>query len=250
MRLICTVLAAILMLSGCASASKADKERAGLYFKIGTGFLSKGQYPQAMSELLKAEQLDPKNPQILNNLGLVFYLRGRVKQAEEKFRKAIKYESRFSDAKNNLARALMDQQKYPEAIKLLEEVEADLTYGAPERICSNLGMAYFEQGNFKKAEGYLSRSIEIRRQNCTTANYYGRTLLELKRPKESAEMLDQAVEYCRATKFEEPLYFSAMSYFTLGEKEKSRARLEELLKEYPKSKFVAKAKGMLELLEQ
>lgn len=203
-----------------------------------------------MSELLKAEQLDPKNPQILNNLGLVFYLRGRLKQAEEKFRAAIKYESRFSDAKNNLARVLMDEQRYAEAIKLLEEVEGDLTYGSPERTYSNLGMAYFEQGNFKRAESYLARSIEIRRQNCPTANYYGRTLLELKRMKESAEMLDQAVEYCRASKFEEPLYFSALSYFTLGQKEKSRARLEELLKEYPKSKFVAKAKGMLELLEQ
>jgi type IV pilus biogenesis/stability protein PilW len=244
------VLAAILMLSGCSTTSKEDRERASLYFKIGTGFLAKGQYPQAMSELLKAEQLDPKNANIKNNLGLVFYMRGRVKQAEEKFREAVKFDPRHSDAKNNLARALMDDRKFPEAIKLLHEVEADLTYGAPEKTFSNLGMAYFEQGNFKKAEDYLARSMEIRRQNCPTANYYGRTLYELKRPKESAEMLDQAVEYCRATKFEEPLYFSALSYFTLGEKEKTRARLEELLKEYPKSKFVAKAKGMLELLEQ
>ncbi len=250
MRLLPLFLAATLSLAACTSATKDNKERATLYLKIGTGHLEKGQYPQAMTELLKAEQLDPKNPMVLNNLGLVFFLRGRTDQAAQKFRQAIKAEPRFSDAKNNLARVLMKQQKYAEATKLLHEVEGDLTYTAPEKTYSNLGMAYFEQGKFEKAEEYLARSIEIRRQNCTTAYYYGRTLLELKKLKESADMLDQAVEYCRPVRFEEPLFYSASSYFSLGEKEKSRARLDELLKEYPKSQFVAKAKGMLELLEQ
>ena len=72
----------------------------------------------------------------------------------------------------------------------------------------------------------------------------------MKRLVQSAQVLDQAIEYCRPEKFEEPIYFSAMSYFTLGEKEKARARIEELLKDYPKSKYVAKAQGMLELLNQ
>jgi type IV pilus assembly protein PilF len=244
------ILLASIFLAACTSVSKDNKERASLYLKIGTGHLAQGNYPQALTELLKAEQLDPKNPMVLNNLGLVYYLRGHLPKAETKFREAIQAEPRFSDAKNNLARTLMDQKRYPEALKLLHAVESDLTYQAPEKTFSNLGMAYFEQGQYKKAEDYLARSIEIRRQNCTTTHYYGRTLLELKRLKESAEALDQAVEYCRPNRFEEPLYFSAMSYFSLGEKEKSRARLDELLKEYPKSKFVGKAKGMLELLEQ
>ena len=177
-------------------------------------------------------------------------MRGRLKQAEEKFRRAVRLEPRFSDAKNNLARVLVDQKKFDEAIKLLHEVEGDLTYTFPEKTFSNLGMVYFERGSYQKAEGYLARSMQLRRESCTTAHYYGRTLQELKRVGEAAQMLDQAREYCRTTKFEDPLYFSAMSYFSLGEKEKTRARLEELLKDYPKSKYVAKAKGMLELLEQ
>jgi tetratricopeptide (TPR) repeat protein len=238
-------------MAACATGpSKADKERAKLHMQIGTGYLAQGQYPQAMAELLKAEQLDPRNPALLNNLGLAYYVRGRTQQAEGKFREAIRIESKFSDAKNNLARTLMDQDKNQEAIRILNEVEGDLTYNFPEKTLSNLGMAYFQLGNFKKAEDYLARSLQIRRQSCTTADFYGRTLLEMKRLEQSAEVLDQAIEFCRPTKFEEPLYFSAMSYFSLGEKEKSRARLTELLKDYPKSKYVTKAKGMLELLEQ
>ena len=243
-------LIAIALLTQCTSVPKADRERASLHMKIGTGYLAQGQYPQAMSELLKAESLDHSNPLILNNLGLAYYVRGKTKTAETKFRQALRLNSAYSDAKNNLARVLMDEDRPQEAIKILNEVEGDLTYGSPEKTLGNLGMAYFQLGNYPKAEDCLARSLQIRRESCTTADFYGRTLLEMKRVQQSAEVLDQAIEFCRPSKFEEPLYFSAMSYFSLGEKEKSRARLQELLKDYPKSKYVAKAKGMLELLQQ
>lgn len=247
-------LIALMVLTLCACKSvgnqKTDRERAILHLQIGTGYLTAGNYPQAMSELLKAEELDPKNPMILNNLGLAFFVRGKLKHAEDKFRAALTLDPRFSEAKNNLGRVLIDSHRAEEAVRVLREVEGDLTYQFPEKTYSNLGIAYFALGNFQKAEEFLSRSLEIRRQHCTTADYYGRTLLEMKRLVQSAEALDQAIEFCRKERFEEPIYFSAMSYFTLGDKDKARARIDELLKDYPKSKYVAKAKGMLELLDQ
>lgn len=218
--------------------------------QIGTGYLSQGMYPQAISELLKAENLNPKDPAILSNLGLAYHLRGRLKQAEEKFRSAIKYDPRFTDAKNNLARNLIDQKRLNEAIKILEEIEGDLTYPYAEKTYSNLGMAFFEKGSYGRAEKYLLRALEIRRESCTASSYYGRTLQQLNRLDKAAEELDRAIENCRGARFEEPIFYSAMSYYSLGEKEKSKARLEELLKDYPQSKYVAKAKGMLQLLEQ
>jgi len=244
------LLAALVIFSGCATTDKKAHERAMLHMQIGTGYLTNGQYPLAMQELLTAQQLDPNDPLILNNLGLAYYVRGKFKEAETQFRAAIKSESKYSDAKNNLGHVLIDTNRVQEAIKILHEVEGDLTYTTPEKTFSNLGMAYFKLGQYKRAEDYLSRSLELRRQSCATADYYGRTLFEMKRLVQSAQVLDQAIEYCRPEKFEEPIYFSAMSYFTLGEKEKARARIEELLKDYPKSKYVAKAQGMLELLNQ
>ncbi len=235
---------------GCVSSQKAREERAILHLQIGTGYLAQGMYPQAISELLKAEQLDSRNASVANNLGLAYHIRGRVRQAENKFRQAIKIDPHFSDAKNNLARNLSDQRRFEEALLLLHEVEGDLTYPNPEKTYTNLGMAYFEQGVYSKAESYLLRALEVRRENCTAANYYGRTLQQQNQFRQAAASLDQAIEFCRSVRFEEPIFFSAMSYFSLGEKEKSRARLEELLKNYPQSKYVVKAKGMLKLLEQ
>src|SRR5689334_17865591 len=126
-------------LLNCVSSNRVDRERATLHLQIGTGYLQSGQYPLAMSELMKAQELDPKNPLIQNNLGLAFYVRGRLKQAEEHFREAIKLEPKYSDAKNNLGRVLIDSQHYEEAVRVLHEVEGDLTYPNPEKTLSNLG---------------------------------------------------------------------------------------------------------------
>lgn len=240
----------LIVSTGCATSSKEDQKRAVLHMQIGTGYLSKGLHPQAVSELHKAERLDPKNPLIQNNLGLAYYVHGRHKEAEEKYQQALALDSSFSDAKINLARLWIDQKKMREAIKLLHEVEGDLTYTSPEKTFSNLGMAYFEQGKYSEAEKYLLKSLAIRRESCATAHYFGRTLYAQKRLREAAKSLDQAVEFCRPSKFEEPLLYSAMSYYALGDKQRSRARLNELLEDYPQSQFVGKARSMLELLRE
>lgn len=40
-----------------------------------------------------------------------------------------------------------------------------------------------------------------------------------------------------------------MTYYSLGDKEKTKARLEELIKEYPQSQYSNKAKGLMKLLD-
>src|SRR5690349_1808544 len=124
----------------------------------------------------------------------------------------------FSDARTNLARIYMDEHHFKEALKELRMVEGDLTYPSQEKTYSLLGEIHFQLGEYRKAEEYLSRSLELRRQSCTTTNYYGRTLQELKRLEQSAEVLDQAIEFCRANHFEDPLFYSAMSYYSLHKK--------------------------------
>ena len=114
------IISTIVSVVSCSTApSKADHERAILHLQIGTAYLTSGQYPMAMTELLKAEQLDPTNPMILNNLGLAFYVRGKLKPAEEKFRAAIRSDGMYSVGKNNLSRVLIDTGRTAEAIRIL-----------------------------------------------------------------------------------------------------------------------------------
>jgi type IV pilus assembly protein PilF len=243
------VMALLIATLGCSTLGSKDKQRAQLHLQIGVGYLSQGNNPAALNELLKADQLDPSNAAIKNNLGLAYYVRGKLDIAEKYFRESLSINKKFSDAANNLGRLLIDQKKFKFALRELRKAEDDLTYEYPEKTLANLGLLYFELGDYTTAQSYLKKSLDLRRDSCVTRSLYGRTLLELKSYEESATALDKAIELCREIRYEEPLFFSAMSYYSLGDSEKSRVRLEELIRDHPQSKYFAKAKGMLELLQ-
>jgi Tfp pilus assembly protein PilF len=234
---------------GCATLSE-NKETAELHMKIGTGHISAGNYPQALAELIQAEKLDPSNPAIQNNLGLAYFLRERYDLAEKHIRMALDLKPDFSEARNNLGRTLIERGKYTEAIAEINKVIEDLTYPNPDKAYTNLGIAEFKLRNFDSAKRSFLKSIEIQRENCLAQSYYGRCLYELKDFRRSAEALDRAVGFCQRILFDEPHYYSALSYYQLGQVNKAEARLEELIKLYPDGRYGEKAKSMLETIRR
>lgn len=239
----------MIFLSACASTDSGNKQRAQLHLELGTSYLSRGEYPAALSELLKAENYDSSNPVIQNHLGLAYYVRGKMDSAEEHLRRAIRLAPNYTEARNNLARILIDQNKLDEAGKLLRVSEKDLTYLEPEKTFLNLGLLEFKRQKYIHAAAQFKRSLELKRQNCTAGNYYGRSLYELRKYNLAAMALDQAAEWCSASGFEEPLYYSALSYYSLGDRDRVRARVNELLKLKPESALAPNAQALLALIK-
>lgn len=235
--------------TGCASW-KQDKDKGELYLRMGSSLVEEGNYPNALAALLKAQEYDPENPLILNNLGQVYFLRERYELAEKKFRQAISLQSQYTDARNNLARVLIEEGKYQEAEKELHIVLNDLTYPAGDRAYINLGLAKFNQKQYPQAEDAFFKVLKIKSDDCVGSTYYGRSILEQKDYARAAEALDRAIGFCQKNLYDEPHYFSALAYYRLGDRAKSMARFEELIKYYPDGKYREKAKGMLELIRK
>jgi type IV pilus assembly protein PilF len=212
--------------------------------------MESGNYPQALSELLKAEKLDSSSPTIQNSLGLAYYFRQRLDLAEVHLRKAVSLQSTYSEARNNLGRVLSDAGKLDEAIIEFKKVIADLTYVSPERAFTNLGLTQFRLGQYEVAKKTLTKSLEIQRENCLAQSYFGRCFYELKDYRRATETLDRAVGYCQRILFDEPHYYSALSYYQLGQSAKAESRLEELIKLYPDGRYTEKAKSMLETIRR
>ncbi len=238
------ISASVFAALGCSTFSK-DKETAELHLRIGTGHLSSGNYPQALSEFMAAEKLDPNNAGIQNGLGLAYYFRNRLDLAEEHFRKSLEIEPNRSETRNNLGRALIDEGKLQEAVTEINKVVADLTYIAPEKALTNLGVAQFKLGQFATAKSTFGKALDYQKENCLAQSYFGRCFYELKDFKRSAETLDRAVGYCQRVLFDEPHYYSALSYYQLGQVSRAEARFEELIKLYPDGQYGEKAKSML-----
>ncbi len=251
MHTLLAILLSILLLGACATEqSKEDVGRAMLHFQIGSAHLTQGNYPSALRELLVAERLHPKGPEIQNNLGLAYFVRNEYKIAEEKFRKALEFNSEFTEARNNLGRVLVEQKLYKEAIKELQLATKDLLYQYPDRSFTNLGLAYFRKGDFKESQKAFRRSLELNRNNCVALNLYGRSLFELKSFSLASETFDQVCDRCQELNSDEPFYYSGLSYFKLGKREKAIARLEESISNFPSGPNATKAKEALLILQK
>jgi type IV pilus assembly protein PilF len=246
----CILTLGCLLITGCASLLQTDREAAELHFRMGTSFLANGAYPQALEELSTAEKLDSQSAPIQNNLGLVYFLRGKYDLAEKYLLRALELSPKYSDARNNLSRVYIEQKKYPLAIQEATAVLNDLTYPFPEKPYYNLALAQFHQNMFQAAEQNFLKVIEIQRDHCLALSYYGRCLFEQKEYKRSSLALDKAVGFCQKNQFDEPNYFSALSYFRQGDLTKTEARLHEIIKLYPQGKYVDKARDMLETIKK
>lgn len=240
----------MLGLLGCASGGSRDEERASLLLRLGTSQIEAGDYPKALRSLLEAEKLDPSNPGVQNSLGTVYFLRDRLDLAEKHIAQAVKLAPTFSDAKNNLARVYIEQGRAQEAIPILQNVMQDLTYERPSKATLNLGIAYFKLRRFPEAQRYFTKTLSYGRDNCMAQSYLGRSFYESKDYEKASETLDQAVGFCKVLQFDEPHYYSALSYYQMGEKKKAESRLEEVMKMYSQGKYSAQAKSLLETIRR
>lgn len=244
--MMCFILVSSCLVS-CASTQK-DKNRANLLLRSGTGYLSTGNYPAAMRDLLSAEQLDASNPIVQNNLGLAYFMRQKYVDAEKHIRRALDIKSDYTDARNNHGRVLIELSQYDEAIRELEKVLTDLTYAEPEKAWFNIGLAHFRKGNYPVAKEKFAEAIHINRQHCLAQTYFGRSALELGDLNLAASTLDAAVSFCKDQQHDEPHYFSGISYYKLGRTDKAVARMEEVIRLYPRGHYAKKAESMLQMM--
>lgn len=235
-------------LVACSSTSE-KKEQAELHLNIGTAHLTKGHYPQALRELLLAEELDPSNPTVQNNLGLAYFVRNELAKAEEHLKRALELNNDYSDARNNLGRVYIEQGLYDSAIRELNIVTKDLVYPSPEKAYVNLGLAYLKKNDPRTAKNVLQKAIEANNKFCTSHNYYGQALLELREYSSAASSFETALSLCK-NDYDEAHYYSGVSYYKLGNKEKAEARLNEVIKLYPNSDYRKKAVSMLKLINK
>ncbi|WP_413559128.1 tetratricopeptide repeat protein [Bdellovibrio sp. HCB209] len=243
------IAACALTLMGCASWNQ-DKEKAELYLRMGNAFIEEQNYPNAVAALQKAQELDNQNPAIPNSLGQAFFLRERYDLAERQFRKAVSMNPKYSDARNNLARVLIELGKYKEADQELTLVLNDLIYSGTDKAYMNLGLSKFNQKQYAAAQDAFLKVLKVKNDDCWASTYYGRVFFEEKKYAQAAEALDRAIGFCQKLLNDEPHYYAALSYYRLGDKSKSVARFEEIIRYYPDGKFREKSKGMLDLIRK
>lgn len=237
-----------LSFTGCVS-SIDNERRAGFYLQIGLDNLAQKNFPEALTNLIQADKLSPNNPVILNALGAFYLEHGKYTTASEYSSKALRINPQYTEARNNLGRIYIAQGHYDKAIVEVRKALKDLTYPHPEKVRTNLGIAYLRKNQFARAKQHLQSALKINKDYCPAYSYYGQTLLKLKQYDDANAIFDRGIKVCQDSP-EEVHYLSALSYYQTGKKEMALVRLKEVAKLYPTSEYAEKSRSLLKVIQQ
>jgi type IV pilus assembly protein PilF len=157
-RLVAFMIAAALLSSGCA-LNQASKNKTLYHYQMGQSFYAENNFTAALVEFSEAEKLSPKDPALLNDLGLTYFRKGRYDLAEVKYLRAIELKPDFSEARNNLGVNYLEMKRWDDAISQFRTVQDDIFYQGQDNTAINLGLAWLGKGDNQQALGLLRTAV-------------------------------------------------------------------------------------------
>jgi len=153
-----------------------------IFFAIGTAYHLKGAYRQAEVKYLEALKnlRKEEKPDVLSNLGALYFRRGEFRKAEEALREALAIDRNHRAAIFNLALLHMARGEYDYAIDYLERLRR--LSPDDERVYFRLGQAVFERDRrghrYKKAIRLFREALRINPHYAQAHQWLGMALWE------------------------------------------------------------------------
>jgi Flp pilus assembly protein TadD len=224
----------------CSSQELADKtneqKKAEIYYGQGTSELVKKNYSEALINLLKARDLDPKDSQIRNNLGMAYFFRERPELAEVELLKAIDLDKSNSDARVNLGSIYLGKKRFKEAKIQYETVLTDLTYQNQFRNYYNLAVLALEEGDRASAFEYLFKSVREKDEYCQAHFKLGELYNEEYKFKQALLSFKESGKGICVNE-PAPHFQQALALMNLGRFEEARIKFKDIMEKFPKTRF-------------
>jgi predicted TPR repeat methyltransferase len=174
-------------------------------------------------------EVEPRQPDALNFLGVVSLHRGRIDTAIELIQKSISIEPGKADRYNNLGNVLLAAERVDEAVQAYQKA-IEL---APEHADSynNLGIIFRAQRRFEESARAYERAIEIDPAHVEAYNNYGNLFAAVGNVREAIRCYSKALTL--RPHDENAKKFIAMAYAALGELDSAAAIYREWLDKEP-----------------
>ena len=143
--------------AACAASTSATK-KASYHYQMGLSNFTEGNYTTALVELTEAEKLTPDDPDVLYYLARAYFEKRKYEIAEQKYLKSLSLKPNNSTARNDLGVNYLEMKRWDDAIIQFKIVAEDIFYQNQESANINLGIAYFNKGDYPRALSVL-RSV-------------------------------------------------------------------------------------------
>lgn len=135
-----------------------DNHKAFIYSELGDIHFFLKDSQSALVWYKKSYDLNPSNPEVCSNLGLVLGRKGRNNEAIKYLNEAKKLNSNIPQVYNNLGVQFAHQEKIPEAIANFKKaIETDPKF---YRAYTNLSAMYFKLDDYENTQKYIDLALK------------------------------------------------------------------------------------------
>jgi tetratricopeptide (TPR) repeat protein len=188
------------------------------------GYVHNFEYHQAF-RYLEAWQKDyPQDPEPRIMRGKVRRRFQNYREAEREFRAAYALRPQYKDARELLAGVLVEQSKYDEAVKLLEQALAESPND--QRLLLGWAECLVQLGRYQEARGVFEKVLAQTPENCQALLGMGRVDLWDDRVASAVERLEKARALCPGRT--DVRYALAQALSRAGERERAQRELAAL----------------------
>src|SRR6185369_8304646 len=224
----------LLVASGC-TLGQASKNKSLYHYQMGQSFYAENNYTAALVEFSEAEKLTPKDPVLLNDLGLTYFRKGRYEQAEQKYLRALELRPNYSEARNNLGVTYLELKRWDDAIAQLKLVRDDIFYLGQEGAAINLGLAYLGKGDYQQALALFRNAVAKSPADPRIRLHLGRVYFALDKTELAVAEYRKALELNGS--YANAYYNLALAQVKLKDPAGARAAFREVIRIAPDSEI-------------
>lgn len=239
-------VAVLLLVSGCA-LSKGEKNRSIYHYQMGQSYFVENNFTGALQELTEAEKLTPKDPELLNLLGLTYFRKGRYELAEAKYLKALSQRENYSEVRNNLGVNYLEMKRWDDAIQQFQRVQDDIFYQGQENAAINLGLAYLGKGDYPQALTVLRGQVSKNGNDPRTRVNLGRVYFAMDKTELAVEEYQKALQLNRS--YASAHYHMGLAQMKLKDAEGAKNSFKEVARIAPDSEMGQLSREYLDLLK-
>lgn len=160
--LVCLSLSMFLLGAGCATSEpETAKKRARALEDLGINYLREGNPNLAVRHLMEAAELDAENPHVAHSLALAYRDLGLFDRSIAEFKRALALKPDFPQATNNMGVTYLLMRRWDDAIACFEKAAGNISYSTPHYAFMNLGLTYYQKGDFTEAVSYFNEALRI-----------------------------------------------------------------------------------------
>jgi type IV pilus assembly protein PilF len=236
----------LLLASGCA-LSTAQKNRSLYHYQMGQSFYAENNFTSALKEFSEAEKLTPKDPVLLNDLGLTYFRKGHYDLAEAKYLKALDIKPAYSEARNNLGVNYLEMKRWDDAITQFKLVQQDIFYSGQDLAAVNLGLAYLGKGDQQQALAVLREAVARNPMDARARLQLGRVYFAGDRTGLAVEQYRKALELNPS--YANGYYYLALAQVKLRNADAARGAFKEVVRIAPDSEIGQLSRDYLDRLK-